>query len=81
MTRIFLPLLCKVSLTGREPPGFKDGRAAWFYKGAKEVFFAKNQRNILKANTLGKLYHRFIRGRALGLLQSALLLEQQGGLP
>eukprot|EP00959_Pyramimonas_sp_CCMP1952_P328004 6866906-Pyramimonas_sp.AAC.1 len=81
MTRIFLPLLFKVALTGKEPLGFKDGRVAWFYKGAKEVYLAKNQRNILKANTLGKLYHRFIRSRALGLLQSALLLEQQGGFP
>eukprot|EP00959_Pyramimonas_sp_CCMP1952_P415629 8708725-Pyramimonas_sp.AAC.1 len=52
MTALFLPLLCKTSMGGREPLGFKDGRVAWFCKGAKEVFLARNQRNILKANTI-----------------------------
>ena len=67
MARLFDPLLCKTAITKSEPLSFKDGRVVWFWKGKRPQNLDSNQRNILKANTIGKLYDRFVRSNAIAL--------------
>ena len=77
---LLCPLLAKVSLFGKEPLMFKLGEVVYFFKGSGAPSLARNQRNILLASTIGKLFHKQVRSLSLKFFHDALLNVQCGGV-
>ena len=77
----FFPVILKASLRLAEPIQFKGGSLFAIWKGKASPGLCSSYRGILVSSTVGKAYHKIIRGRNIPALQQAATPLQIGGLP
>ena len=79
--RQFFPLCLKASLSIREPVHFRGGELFCLAKKAGAVLQCSSFRSILISSVPGKVMHRALRTRLVGLLQDHRPPLQAGAVP